>query len=112
MGQLKIWLDDQRDASDWGPGAVENPTEWTRVNTVAELIAAVEIGNVSHVSLDYNLSHTDPGHTGMHALDYLADRVLAGKPIPVVSVHSGHTAHAGDMWKRVQALEAMPKEQP
>ena len=103
---MKIWLDDQRGPSRWEGGL--DPSEWTWLETIAEVIDAIEAGGVTHVHLDYDLGWTDQGHTGMDVCDFLfvnKERLLHEGKMPELNVHSAHVTNAGKLWKAIRQIE-------
>lgn len=76
---VKIYLDDNRLA----------PVGWTLVRTADEAIAKLRQGDVTEVSLDYDLGDPLFG-TGLDVLDWL-ERALSERRLrlPRLSAHSG-----------------------
>jgi len=112
---MKIWLDDIREA----------PPGWTRTYTVSQTIQLLRTGQVSELSLDYDLPETDPGHTGDEVLEWLKIRLAQGKlPAPVIHVHSINPYGSGKMayligrmerhhgWQPMRVQRALPGMRP
>lgn len=77
---VKIYLDDNRPA----------PVGWTLVRTADEAIAKLRQGNVTEVSLDYDLGDPQFG-TGLDVLDWLEHALLERRLLllPRLTAHSG-----------------------
>jgi hypothetical protein len=65
-GGIKLWLDDCRPA----------PTGWTLAITVAEALALLRTGRVTHASLDYHLTGREKGH---EVATFIKDEAFAGR---------------------------------
>ncbi len=102
-----IYLDDERRA----------PAGWLLCRWPEEVIAAIEKGGVTDVSLDWYLGEDNCAHnrTGMDVLTWLKTKVIEpGFRLPRIVIHSGHE----DMrWKmkaeirEVYRLQAEHREQ-
>ena len=105
---MKLFLDDVRTVSESTHGTEWK--EWLLVGTVDECKRLLDTGDVTHISLDYDLSYSDYAHTGMDVIEYIGDKMLADPTykLPVIYIHSVHDK-ARKMWERVNALQAMQK---
>ncbi len=65
-GAIKLWLD------DWRPA----PAGWTLATTVADAIALLRTGRVTHVSLDYHLIGREKGH---QVATFIKEEAFAGR---------------------------------
>jgi hypothetical protein len=63
---IKLWLDDLRPA----------PQGWTLATTVAQAIALLRSGRVTHASLDYHLIGHEKGH---EVATFIKDEAFAGR---------------------------------
>lgn len=70
-GGIKLWLDDCRPA----------PTGWTLAITIAEAIALLRTGRVTHASLDYHLTGREKGH---EVATFIKEEALAGRLTRIV----------------------------
>jgi hypothetical protein len=84
---MKVWLDDLRQA----------PDGWTRVYTVPELVALIESGEVTEVSLDHDLGEDE--ETGYDFLRWLEEQVFTRKvsSVPVIKIHSANSVGRKNM---------------
>lgn len=85
---MKVWLDDERPC----------PAGWVACRWPAEVIALLETGNVTHLSLDHDLgedsSYANP-RTGMDVVTWLEEAVVVrGFKLPLCSVHSMNPVRA------------------
>lgn len=85
----KIYLDDQRPA----------PSGWAQARSADEAIALLRRGDVTDLSLDYDLGDPHFG-TGLDVLDWL-ERAVADRRVSLPRL----TAHSGSMLGR-RRLEA------
>ena len=65
-GGIKLWLDDCRPA----------PAGWTLAVTVADAIALLRTGRVTHASLDYHLTGREKGH---EVATFIKEEAYAGR---------------------------------
>lgn len=94
---MKIYLDDTREA----------PPGWTRCCWPDEVIALLEGGGVSELSLDHDLGDDERG-TGYDVLRWLEEAVaLRGFPPPGrIVIHSANAS----AWKKMsQAIESIER---
>lgn len=63
---IKLWLDDCRPA----------PAGWTLAITVAQALALLRTGRVTHVSLDYHLTGREKGH---EVATFIKEEAFAGR---------------------------------
>ena len=76
---LKLYLDDQRAA----------PTGWVLASTADEAIDILRRGEVTELSLDYDLGDPRCGN-GLQVLKWLESAISEGKVrLPQMSAHSG-----------------------
>lgn len=76
---MKVYLDDQRPA----------PQGWTLARTADEAIALLRQGEVTELSLDYDLGDPHFG-TGLDVLDWLETALTQGRlRLPRLAAHSG-----------------------
>jgi hypothetical protein len=61
--------------------------EWEWVRTVKAFTDRMAAGDVKHISLDFNLSHTDSGHSGLDAVRWMAR--TGTWPTASVKLHTG-----------------------
>ena len=98
----KVYLDDER----------ETPEGWVGVKWPAEMIALLETGEVTHISLDHDLGEYDFSHvnprTGYDVLLWLEEKVFVDnyKP-PVIMIH---TANAGARKKMCLAAQRIHRQ--
>lgn len=75
---MKLFVDDQRAA----------PQGWSLARTVAEAIELLAQGDVTELSLDYDLGGT--AATGLDVLEWLQAALSSGRVrMPCISAHSG-----------------------
>lgn len=79
----RAWLDDERPA----------PPGWTHYRWPAELVAAIQAGGVTEVSLDHDLGDDARG-TGYDVLAWLEDAVVTGRlpasQVPAIAIHTAN----------------------
>jgi hypothetical protein len=79
---MKVFLDDQRDT----------PDGWVRTYWPDEVIALLQTGQVTHLSLDHDLGDDARG-TGYDVLTWLEQKAFdGGLPIPEIAIHSANAA--------------------
>ena len=61
--------------------------EWEWVQTVKAFTDRMAAGDVQHISLDFNLSRTDYGHSGLDAVRWMA--TTGTWPTASVQLHTG-----------------------
>ncbi len=75
---MKLYVDDQR----------APPPDWVCARTVDDAIQYLAKGNVTEMSLDYDLGGHDS--TGLDVLAWLESAVSAGRiTLPAITAHSG-----------------------
>lgn len=90
---MRIWLDDTRDA----------PEGWTLATTIEQVIELLSTrGDITDLSLDYDLPETDPGHVGLEVLVALYE---ADAGYPTLHVHSANAYGAAQMATMIALLE-------
>lgn len=94
--EMKIYLDDIKHP-DWYD-AGDAWADWVIVRTIAVFEQLLNTGLVTEVSLDHDLSTSDPSHTGFDAIEalkrYCGPRTQGW---PRVRVHSSHPKNAESM---------------
>lgn len=103
---MKVYLDDIRNV-DWVNFGTEWK-DWVVVRTVENLLHLVKYAKPEEVSLDYDLSESDPGHSGMDAVNSILE-MMENDPsfeAPRVYVHSQHSM-ADEMNKVAQKIYAL-----
>lgn len=94
---MKIYLDDERVA----------PEGWTQARWPQEVIEALQLGGVTHVSLDHDLGDDDRG-TGYDVLLWIEERVaLHGFKPPSMKVHSANVSARVKMEAAIKAITLM-----
>ena len=94
---MRIFLDDQRPA----------PEGWTLVCTAREVIALLEAGGVTHISLDHDLGDAAVTGTGYDVLVWIEEAVATrGFAPPEIAIHS---ANAGAVPRMRLAVEAIKR---
>ncbi len=113
-----LWLDDGRRPSDWDYADEEtrDSSSWVWVETIDEAIQALKSGHYDHVSLDYSLESTDPGHCGTDLAKWILQEAEAGRlPRLSWSLHSGLSSGREEMRPYLKAADqswsAREKEQ-
>lgn len=98
----RIWLDDTRPP----------PPGYTWVRTVNEVIDQIARGGVDEVSLDYNLTHSDPDRYGVEVLHWFYDHGQDIPEPPHFTVHSANPFGAAHMSLYIRALEGRCEPTP
>lgn len=75
---MRVWLDDTRPA----------PRGWHWVTSVDDVVALLQQGRVTELSLDFNLTQTDPSNDGADVLQWLVDHEEI--PLPVIHAHTAN----------------------
>lgn len=92
---MRVFLDDTRPA----------PLGWTLVRWPEEVIALLETGTVTHLSLDHDLGDDEHG-TGYDVCLWLEEAVLTrGFKAPQVTVHSANVAGRARMEQAIKSME-------
>lgn len=94
---MKVWLDDTRPA----------PPGWVWMTRVRDVIAALRAEEVDEVSLDYNLTQTDPKRDGLDVLKWLYKHPSC--PLPVIHFHTANAWGGARMAWYWRALEGRCK---
>lgn len=96
IDQIKVFLDDVRDA----------PDGWIQAYTAQETIMYLQNYNVTHLSLDHDLGDEICG-TGYDILAWLEKEVHEGRRgyIPEITIHSANPPAAARMLKAVQSMK-------
>jgi hypothetical protein len=96
---MKIWLDDNRDPTEWLPyqrwwrkDPAATLDEWVWVRTAPEVIAWLAVGAVDELSLDHDLGPTPGAGQGEDVLDWIDEQVVTTEHYepPVIHIHSGN----------------------
>jgi len=96
---MKIYLDDER----------ITPEGWVRAYWPQEVIALLEQGGVTHVSLDHDLGDDERG-TGYDVILWVEEAVaLRGFIPPIMTVHSANSSARQKMLAGIHAVEALGK---
>ncbi len=91
---MRVYLDDLRPA----------PPGYTRASTVDEAIALLRQGNVTSLSLDYDLGDPRLG-TGLDVLTWLEQQLERGRiKLPHLEAHSGSPVGRKRLETRIFAL--------
>lgn len=98
---MRLWLDDTRPA----------PPGYTWVRTVNEAIDKIARGDVEEISLDYNLTHSDPGRYGVEVIDWYYQHG-EGIPAPHFTCHSANPFGAAHISLYIRALEGRGEPTP
>lgn len=94
---MKVYLDDER----------ATPEGWVRAWWPDEVIALLETGQVSELSLDHDLGDDQRG-TGYDVILWIEEAVaLRGFVPPHIHVHSANSAAVARMRAGVRAIEAL-----
>jgi hypothetical protein len=94
---LKVFLDDERDA----------PEGWVFVNTPDSVIALLEAGMVSHLSLDHDLGDDEGIGTGYDVVLWLEEQVFNGEKFENLETITVHSANASARIKMEQGIESI-----
>ena len=96
---MKIWLDDNRDPTEWLPyqhwwrkDPAATLEGWVWVRTAPEVIAWLSVGAVDEMSLDHDLGPTPGAGTGQEVLDWIDEQVVTTEHYepPVIHIPSGN----------------------
>jgi hypothetical protein len=94
---MRIYLDDER----------VTPDGWVRTYWPDEVIALLEQGGVTHVSLDHDLGDDERG-TGYDVILWIEEAVaLRGFSPPEIFVHSANSPARDKMVAGIRAIEAL-----
>ncbi|RFP12690.1 MULTISPECIES: cyclic-phosphate processing receiver domain-containing protein [unclassified Duganella] len=98
---MRIYLDDER----------TTPEGWVRTYWPEEVIALLEQGGVTHVSLDHDLGDDERG-TGYDVILWIEEAVaLRGFSPPALFVHSANSSAREKMLAGINAIETLAKRQ-
>ena len=93
---MKVFLDDVRPA----------PEGWTLVRWPSEVIALLEAGEVTELSLDHDLGHETV--TGHDVLVWLEEAVaLRGFEPPTIRTHSANVVGREHMQRAIESIERL-----
>lgn len=94
---MKIYLDDER----------QTPPGWVRAYWPDEVIALLQAGDVTEISLDHDLGDDARG-TGYDVILWIEEAVaLQGFQPPRIHVHSANTSAVEKMRAGVQAIQRL-----
>jgi len=94
---VKVFLDDER----------ATPAGWVRAFWPEEVIALLEAGGVTDVSLDHDLGDDDHG-TGYHVILWIEEAVaLRGFVPPRLRIHSANTSARIKMDAGIRSIERL-----
>ena len=97
---MKIYLDDLREA----------PADWIRAYWPEEVIALLEKGGVTHVSLDHDLGDDARG-TGYDVVLWIEEAVVTrGFVPPDIKVHSANPVGRDRMMRGIEAIRRRLQE--
>ena len=97
---MKVYLDDERVA----------PQGWHQVLWPDEVIALLQAGEVTHLSLDHDLGDDDRG-TGYDVILWLEQAVaLSGFKPPHLSVHSANSSARIKMEAGIRSILRLAKD--
>jgi hypothetical protein len=99
---MKIYLDDERPC----------PAGWTPARWPDEVIALLQTGGVTHVSLDHDLGDKESAEaegrkerTGYDVILWIEEQVaLHGFSPPELAVHSANVGRRGEMEAGIEAI--------
>ena len=92
---MKIYLDDER----------PTPSGWTPARWPEEVIALLESGGVTHVSLDHDLGDDERG-TGYEIVLWVENAVVTrGFVPPILTVHSANSSAKLKMLAGIASIE-------
>ena len=92
---LKLYLDDQRPA----------PPGWSLAKTADEAVNMLRTGDVTELSLDYDLGDPANGN-GLHVLDWLESAISQGLiRMPKLTAHSGSILGRRRLEAQIEWLE-------
>lgn len=92
---MKVYLDDERTA----------PEGWVQARWPDEVIAMLQSGNVTELSLDHDLGNDERG-TGYDVLVWLEEQVVCYPfLLPVIHVHTANPAARLRMKAAIQSIK-------
>jgi hypothetical protein len=96
---VQVWLDDLRPA----------PAGWIWVRTPTEVIRLLETGEVSRLSLDFDLGLTPEGEemTGYSVVRWLELTVGEGRwtsPLPEITIHSANPVGRARIQRAIDSI--------
>lgn len=92
---MKVYLDDVR----------ETPEGWVRCYWPDEVIALLEAGGVTELSLDHDLGDDERG-TGYDVVNWIEEAVvLRGFKAPIIHVHSANPVAQQKMNAAIKSIE-------
>lgn len=97
MTSLKVFLDDER----------TTPEGWTRAYWPEDVIALLQTGHVTDLSLDHDLGDDDRG-TGYDVVLWIEEQVaLHGFCPPRLTVHSANSSARAKMEAGIRSIEQL-----
>ena len=101
--EIKIWLDDQREA----------PDGWVRTQTAHETIELLKTGQVEEISLDHDLGPEESVGTGYDVVKWVEEQVVLNRFLaPVMHVHSANGPAGDRMRQGIASIERVRKREP
>ena len=100
---LKVYLDDERTA----------PEGWSSLKTPDAVIALLERGMVSHLSLDHDLGDDEGIGTGYDVVLWLEEQAFNGNKfenLETITVHSANVSARVKMEQGIERIERMRNE--
>ena len=112
MGLVKIWLDDERDPSEWLPhmpwmrGRDPAIEPWTWVKDAHAAVRTLESQDVDEVSLDHDLGEREDVGEGYDVLAWIEEKVHEDERYlpPILHVHTSNTGARDRMESAVGAI--------
>jgi len=96
---MRVFLDDER----------PTPDGWHRCYWPDEVVALLEAGEVTHVSLDHDLGDDERG-TGYDVIVWIEEAVVTrGFVPPMLSVHSANAAARARMEAGIRSIERLSR---
>ena len=112
----KLFVDDERDPRDWLPHMrwfrardIAELDEWIWAKTVREAIEALELNDVTEVSLDHDLGEDSNVGSGYDVLLWIEARMAFDETYrpPVIHIHTSNTGALGRMEAAVNGIERL-----
>jgi len=96
---MRVFLDDER----------PTPDGWHRCYWPDEVVALLEAGGVTHVSLDHDLGDDERG-TGYDVIVWIEEAVVTRSFVPPeLSVHSANAAARARMEAGIRSIERLSR---
>ena len=95
---MKVFLDDER----------ETPEGWFRVYTPEQAIGLLEVGMVTHISLDHDLGSDDIFGTGYDVVLWVEEQVATNNFVPPrMLVHSSNASACEKMRAGIEQIRKL-----